>query len=103
MQQLQEQLEQAHAALQAKEAELVSAHTMLDSAGRKEHEELLRLQVRVRQTLVLVQHVFYCWGKAAGCTVAFSHEHGIALAAVSPDLAPQLVQLLPGRFLTSTH
>ncbi|WIA16158.1 hypothetical protein OEZ85_012873 [Tetradesmus obliquus] len=54
VQQLQEQLEQAHAALQAKEAELVSAHTMLDSAGRKEHEELLRLQVdtlRMREEL----------------------------------------------------
>jgi Skp family chaperone for outer membrane proteins len=45
--QLQDQLEQARAALQAKEAELDTAQAMLDSAGQKEHEELLRLQVGV--------------------------------------------------------
>jgi Skp family chaperone for outer membrane proteins len=49
VQQLQEQLEQAQAALQAKEAELASAQSMLDSAGRKEHDELLRLQVCERK------------------------------------------------------
>lgn len=49
MQQLQQQLEQAQAALQDKEAELGSVNSMLYSAGLKENDELLQLQVGVRK------------------------------------------------------
>jgi hypothetical protein len=49
VQHLQSQLEQAQTALETKEAELASAHALLNSAGQKEHEELLRLQVGVHK------------------------------------------------------